>query len=185
VVSATDPYGRILGAPDRSLVSNATQSRLVRLCSCELTGCFKVNIPWPESASELYPPSDRRLSPNLVPTFADRGVSRKIPYGRNLGFLDRKHSSTSQMMKLPRPSSQGALPSGWKVSLTSIKMLCLSSPNLAHFCPPLCLPMLHSASLTPRLTSTAQVLDIKHTRKLASHTVCPVCSPSPPEISPI
>jgi hypothetical protein len=29
--------------------------------------------PWPESASELYPPSDRRLSAKLGPTFADRG----------------------------------------------------------------------------------------------------------------
>jgi hypothetical protein len=31
---------------------------------------------WPESASELYRPSDHRLSAKLVPTFADRGVSR-------------------------------------------------------------------------------------------------------------
>jgi hypothetical protein len=31
------------------------------------------NIPWPKTASELYRPSDRRLSENLVPTFADRG----------------------------------------------------------------------------------------------------------------
>jgi hypothetical protein len=29
--------------------------------------------PWPESASELYRLSDRRLSAKLVPTFADRG----------------------------------------------------------------------------------------------------------------
>jgi hypothetical protein len=29
--------------------------------------------PWPESASELYRPSDRRLSAKLVPTFADIG----------------------------------------------------------------------------------------------------------------
>jgi hypothetical protein len=28
--------------------------------------------PWPESASELYGPSDRRLSEKLVPNFADR-----------------------------------------------------------------------------------------------------------------
>jgi hypothetical protein len=28
---------------------------------------------WPESASELYRPSDRRLLAKLVPTFADRG----------------------------------------------------------------------------------------------------------------
>jgi hypothetical protein len=48
--------------------------------------------PWPESASELYRSSDRRLSANLVPTFADRGchvVSVTDPYGRTLGFLDR------------------------------------------------------------------------------------------------
>jgi hypothetical protein len=30
---------------------------------------------WPESASELYWPSDRRLSVKLAPAFADRGVS--------------------------------------------------------------------------------------------------------------
>jgi hypothetical protein len=48
--------------------------------------------PWPEYASELYRPSDRRLSEKLVPTFADRGsheVSVMDPYGRILGFLDR------------------------------------------------------------------------------------------------
>jgi hypothetical protein len=48
---------------------------------------------WPESASELHRPSDRRLSVKLVPTFADRGchvVSVTDPYGRILGFLDRQ-----------------------------------------------------------------------------------------------
>jgi hypothetical protein len=48
--------------------------------------------PWPESASELFRPRDRRLSAKLVPTFADRGchvVSVKDRYGRILGFLDR------------------------------------------------------------------------------------------------
>jgi hypothetical protein len=33
----------------------------------------KTRTPWPESASELYGPRDRRLSAKLVPTFADRG----------------------------------------------------------------------------------------------------------------
>jgi hypothetical protein len=50
--------------------------------------------PWPESASELHGPSDRRLSAKLVLTFADkecRVVSVTDPYGRNLGFLDRMH----------------------------------------------------------------------------------------------
>jgi hypothetical protein len=32
--------------------------------------------PWPEPASELYRPRDCRLSAKLVPTLADRGVSR-------------------------------------------------------------------------------------------------------------
>jgi hypothetical protein len=48
--------------------------------------------PWRDSASELYRPSDRRLSAKLVPTFADRGchvVTVTDPYGRNLGFLYR------------------------------------------------------------------------------------------------
>jgi hypothetical protein len=48
--------------------------------------------PWTESANELYRPSDRRLSANLVPTFAEKGCHVVIatdPYGRILGFLDR------------------------------------------------------------------------------------------------
>jgi hypothetical protein len=48
--------------------------------------------PWPASASEIYRPSDRRLSAKLVPTFVDRGshvVSVTVSYGRILGFLDR------------------------------------------------------------------------------------------------
>jgi hypothetical protein len=48
--------------------------------------------PWSESASELYRPSDRRLSAKWLPSFADRGchvVSVTDPYGRILGFLDR------------------------------------------------------------------------------------------------
>jgi hypothetical protein len=39
--------------------------------------------PWPESASELYLPSDSLLSANLVTTFVDSWVLvRRIPYGR-------------------------------------------------------------------------------------------------------
>jgi hypothetical protein len=47
---------------------------------------------WPKSASELYLPSNRRLSAKLVPTFADTGchvVSVTDPYGSIFGFLDR------------------------------------------------------------------------------------------------
>jgi hypothetical protein len=46
---------------------------------------------WLEFASELYRPSDRRLSAKLVPTFVDRRchmVSTMDPYAHNLGFLD-------------------------------------------------------------------------------------------------
>jgi hypothetical protein len=49
--------------------------------------------PWLESVSKLYRPSDRRLSMKLVPTFADRGVSRSQRGGSSTGvilfFLDR------------------------------------------------------------------------------------------------
>jgi hypothetical protein len=45
----------------------------------------KKKTPWSESASELYRPSDRRLSAKCLPTFADRGchvVSVTDPYSR-------------------------------------------------------------------------------------------------------
>jgi hypothetical protein len=53
---------------------------------------LKKKTPWSESASELYRPSDRRLSAKWLPTFADRvchvvGVTDS--YGHILGFLDR------------------------------------------------------------------------------------------------
>jgi hypothetical protein len=64
---------------------NVCSYRVVRLIGmCAYAGLydFSSNIkqqkqtPWLESARELYRPSDRRLSTKLVPTFADRGVSR-------------------------------------------------------------------------------------------------------------
>jgi hypothetical protein len=60
--------------------------------TCQTDYTAIVITPWSESASELYRPSDRRLSAKLVPTFADRGchvVSVTVPYCRILGFLDR------------------------------------------------------------------------------------------------
>jgi hypothetical protein len=60
----------------------------------------KIKNPWPESASELYLPSDSRLSAKLMPTFADRGchvVSVTDPYGRILGFPDRLKLSNPQI----------------------------------------------------------------------------------------
>jgi hypothetical protein len=53
---------------------------------------LKKKTPWPGSASDLYRPSDRRLSRKLVPTFEGTGchvVSVTNPYGCNLCFLDR------------------------------------------------------------------------------------------------
>jgi hypothetical protein len=50
---------------------------------------------WPESASELYRPSDRRLSVKLVPAFADTEchVARVTdPHCRKLGLLYRSHN---------------------------------------------------------------------------------------------
>jgi hypothetical protein len=66
--------------------------------------------PWPQSLSELYWPSDRRLSAKLVPTFEDRGrhvvsVTDPLrPYSRisrpqPLLFLP---SSSSVVLKRPR-----------------------------------------------------------------------------------
>jgi hypothetical protein len=52
----------------------------------------RAKTAWPESVSELYRPSDRRLLAKLVPTFANTGchvVSVTDRYGRILGFLDR------------------------------------------------------------------------------------------------
>jgi hypothetical protein len=47
---------------------------------------------WPQSASELYRPSDHRLSAKLFPSFSDREslvVSMTDLCGRILDFLDR------------------------------------------------------------------------------------------------
>jgi hypothetical protein len=60
-------------------------------CLQFLSACT-MKTPWPESASELYRPSDRRSSAKLVETFANRMchvVSVTDPYGRILGFLDQ------------------------------------------------------------------------------------------------
>jgi hypothetical protein len=54
--------------------------------------------PWLQSASELYRTSDRRLSANLVLTFADRGcrvVSATYPYNNIIGFLDRNNNNNN------------------------------------------------------------------------------------------
>jgi hypothetical protein len=75
---------------------------------CKLTSIFLKETPRPESASELYRPSDRRLSAKLVPTIADREchvVSMTDPYGRNLGLLDRSRYFVFQV--IPQMCSRG------------------------------------------------------------------------------
>jgi hypothetical protein len=67
-------------------------SARAQIVSARLNCALKTTTPWPESASELYRPSDRRLPAKLVPNFADRDcrvVSVTDPYGSILGFLDR------------------------------------------------------------------------------------------------
>jgi hypothetical protein len=60
---------------------------------CKSTKVLQIKqTPWSESASELYWPSNHRLSGKLVPAFVDRGyhvVSMTDPYGRIFKFLDR------------------------------------------------------------------------------------------------
>jgi hypothetical protein len=43
---------------------------------CNIYKTKETQTPWPEPASELYRLIDRCLSAKLVPTFADRRVSR-------------------------------------------------------------------------------------------------------------
>jgi hypothetical protein len=64
---------------------------------------LREKTPCPESASELYRPSDRRESAKLVLTFVDRGrygVSVTDPYCRILGFLDRSSNIFFQATQL-------------------------------------------------------------------------------------
>jgi hypothetical protein len=83
------------GGEGREITTNLRLSclRTFLLTSPAYSGQFlQKKTPWSESASELYRPSDSRLSAKLVSTFADRGyhvVSVTDPYGRTLGFLDR------------------------------------------------------------------------------------------------
>jgi hypothetical protein len=81
--------------------------------------------PWPESASEVYRPSDRRLSATLVPTFADRRwhmVNATDPYGRILGFLDREFFSTTYIISASNWWYQHYSIPNWIVLLTSVRI---------------------------------------------------------------
>jgi hypothetical protein len=59
--------------------------------------------PWLWSASELYRPSDRRLSAKLVQTLANRGC--RVVSAVNFGFLDRGRYFSIQVA--PQLSSRG------------------------------------------------------------------------------
>jgi hypothetical protein len=68
---------------------------------------IKKKSQWPESTSELYRPSDRRLLAKLVPTSADRRchvVSVTNPYGRILGLEPLLFLSSNSSIVLTRLS---------------------------------------------------------------------------------
>jgi hypothetical protein len=81
----------------------------VLLCACYLPHpstyssfehSHNKKTPWPESASELYRPSDSSLPEKLVPNFVDREchvVGVAVPYGRILGSLDRSRYFSFQV----------------------------------------------------------------------------------------
>jgi hypothetical protein len=77
---------------------------------------IKKKTLWPEFASELYRPSDRRLSAKLIQTFADRGVSRSYREGSLLPYswISRPKSllfiSSSSSIVLMRLSGQRSRP---------------------------------------------------------------------------
>jgi hypothetical protein len=78
--------------PVRLRIVSSALPRLCGLCSTHWDGQQHKRTPWPESASELYRPSDRHSSAKLVPIFAVRGcqvVSVTDPHVRILGFLDQ------------------------------------------------------------------------------------------------
>jgi hypothetical protein len=55
---------------------------------------IKKNTQWPESASVLYRPSDLSLSGKLMPTFADRRVSRSQHGGSPYSRFSRSGAAT-------------------------------------------------------------------------------------------
>jgi hypothetical protein len=63
----------------------------IMLGVCNITEKYILTLtPWSESASELYRPSDRRLSAKRLPTCVDRGchvVSVTDPSGRILSVF--------------------------------------------------------------------------------------------------
>jgi hypothetical protein len=99
-------------------------------------GLTQTKTPWPESESELYRLSGRRLSAQLVPTFVDRGChvgTVTDPYGRILAFLDQSRYFFFQVA--PQLYSRGVsrvanvLADGLSDRTTSHSPLVFTSPN--------------------------------------------------------
>jgi hypothetical protein len=108
----SSPYDSILSLKHPfSLPSNPPR---LPLWSSGQSSWLQIRRPGFESASELYRPSDRRLSAKWLPTFADRGchvVRVTDPYGSILGFLDRSRyfsisSSSVVLTRLSGPRSR-------------------------------------------------------------------------------
>jgi hypothetical protein len=82
-------WGRILL---ETWILNFSYVAFVKLQKWYVLRLSKKKTQWPESASELYRPSDRRFSAKLMPTFAVREchvVSSTDPCCRIIGFLYR------------------------------------------------------------------------------------------------
>jgi hypothetical protein len=72
------------------IVSNLINIPNRKFVAVKWFALLKLKTPWSESASELYRPSDRRLSAKRLPTCADRGchmVSVTDPSGRILSVF--------------------------------------------------------------------------------------------------
>jgi hypothetical protein len=75
--------------------------------------CLTKKTPWPQSASELYRPSDRRLSAKLVSTFC----GYRLPRGQ-------RDESIRPYSRLSRPEPLLFLPSSSSVVLTRLSGPC-------------------------------------------------------------
>jgi hypothetical protein len=84
-------------------------SRQASCCEVKLIKGQRKKLPRPESATELYRPSDRRLSAKLVPTFADKGVPRR-----------QRDESLWLYSRLSRPKPLLFLPSSSSIVLTRL-----------------------------------------------------------------
>jgi hypothetical protein len=74
--SATTPYPTVSDARSYKPLLSTYQAKRCHNPESHNVNTLKQNYtPWPQSASKLYRPSNRRLSAKLVPTFAETQVS--------------------------------------------------------------------------------------------------------------